>query len=99
MIGPFGRRSKGVPMPLYFGTTLSILVRTLPYIFLRMLVYLAFGFLFVLYWILVYFVGQAAAALHEAARVVVWILAFVLSFPVTKLVREYFLYVLKIGHV
>src|SRR4030095_5288394 len=86
-------------MPFYFGQTLSILVRTLPYIFLRMLVYLAFGFLFLIYWVLVYFVGQAAAAIHDVARVVVWIVAFFFSFPVVKLFREYFLYVLKIGHV
>jgi len=86
-------------MPFYFGQTLSILVRTLPYILLRILVYLAFGVLFLIYWVLVYFVGQAAAALHDVARIVVWVVAFLISFPIVRLFREYFLYVLKIGHV
>jgi hypothetical protein len=30
---------------------------------------------------------------------VVWIVAFVISFPMVKLFREYFLYILKAGHV
>jgi hypothetical protein len=86
-------------MPLYIGRSTSILFRTLPYVILRMLVYFAFGFLFVLYWMLVYFIGQAGAAIHPYVRVAIWITALILSFPIVRLFKEYFLYVLKIGHV
>lgn len=86
-------------MPLYVGQASSILFRTLPYVVLRMLLYFAFGVVFLLYWIVVYFIGQGAAHIHDVARVVVWIVAFLLPFPMIKLFREYFLYVVKAGHV
>jgi len=86
-------------MPLYFGQATSILFRTLPYVFLRMLLYFVFGIVFLIYWVIVFFIGQGLAHIHEIARVIVWIVAFALSFPITKLFREYFLYILKAGHV
>jgi hypothetical protein len=92
-------KEKELLMPLYFGQANSILFRTLPYVFLRMLLYFIFGIVFVVYWIIVYFIGQGMAHIHEIARVIVWIVAFVISFPMVKLFREYFLYILKAGHV
>lgn len=86
-------------MSVSLGRAAAITLKTLPFILLRMGIYFAFGFLFCLYWVLVFLVGQGAAAIHEYARVAVWILAFLLSFPFVKLFREYFLYVLKTAHV
>jgi len=86
-------------MALHIGEATSITFKTMPYIFLRLLVYSIFGICFSLYWIGVYFVGALVAPLHEYAQAGVWILALLFSFPIVKLVREYFLYVLKAGHV
>ncbi|HSA58633.1 MAG TPA: hypothetical protein VLJ37_03005 [bacterium] len=86
-------------MPATLGHAAKITVKTLPFILLRMGLYLAFGFLFCLYWAAVFFLGQGAAALHDYARVAVWIVALILPFPLIRLFREYFLYVLKIAHV
>jgi hypothetical protein len=81
------------------GQAAKIIFKTLPFIILRMGLYLAFGLGFCLYWALVYFVGQGAAAIHEYARVAVWIIALILPFPFIRLFREYFLYVLKTAHI
>jgi len=81
------------------GSAAKITLKTMPFILLRMGLYLAFGFLFCLYWVLVYFIGQGAAAIHDYARVAVWIIALILPFPFVKLFREYFLYVLKTAHI
>jgi len=86
-------------MSATLGHAAKITLKTLPFILLRMGLYLAFGFLFCLYWVLVYFIGQGAAAIHDYARVAVWIIALILPFPFVKLFREYFLYVLKTAHV
>jgi len=86
-------------MSLPIGKATAITFKTLPYIFLRFFVYFLFGLGILLYGLLVYFVGQAAAHLHQNARVVVWILGFLLSFPITRLLREYVLYIIKAGHV
>lgn len=81
------------------GQATKIVFKTLPFIVLRMGLYLAFGVGFCLYWAFVYFIGQGALAIHEYARVAVWIIALILPFPFIKLFREYFLYVLKSAHV
>ncbi len=86
-------------MPATLGHAAKITLKTLPFILLRMGLYLAFGFLFCLYWVVVFFLGQGAAAIHDYARVAVWIVALILPFPLIKLFREYFLYVLKTAHV
>ncbi|MFO1463312.1 MAG: hypothetical protein U1F66_06010 [bacterium] len=86
-------------MAASLGQAAKITLKTLPFVLLRMGLYLAFGFLFCLYWTLVYFIGQGAAAIHDYARVAVWIIALILPFPFVKLFREYFLYVLKTAHV
>ena len=81
------------------GQAAKIIFKTMPFIILRMGLYLAFGIGFCLYWALVYFIGQGAAAIHDYARVAVWLIAIILPFPLIKLFREYFLYVLKAAHV
>jgi len=81
------------------GQAFKIVLKTLPFILLRLGLYLAFGFVFCLYWVFVYFIGQGAAVIHDYVRVAVWIIALILPFPFVKMFREYFLYVLKIGHV
>ncbi|MBF0493024.1 MAG: hypothetical protein HQM15_09615 [Deltaproteobacteria bacterium] len=86
-------------MALSVAEASSITLKTLPYIFLRMLVYLGAAMCFFIYWIVVFFVGQGAAHIHENVRVAVWIVALILPFPLLKLFREYFLYMLKAGHV
>lgn len=77
----------------------KIVLKTLPYLLLRMFVYLGAAMAFLVYWVAVYFVGQGAAHLHENIRAAVWIIGFLLPFPLLKLFREYFLYLLKAGHV
>ncbi|MGH7831070.1 MAG: hypothetical protein ACREP8_12940, partial [Candidatus Binatia bacterium] len=69
------------------------------FILLRLAAYGLFGLALILYFVVVYFVGQAGAALHEYVRVGIWIVALILPFPLVKLFREYVLYVIKIGHV
>ena len=86
-------------MASYFGQATSIIFKTLPFIILRALIYLACGVAFCLYWVLVYYIGQGAAVLHPYARVFVWIVAIILPFPIIRLVREYFLYMIKAAHV
>jgi len=86
-------------MPSTLGRAAAITLKTMPFVLLRMGLYFAFGFLFCLYWVLVFLIGQGAAALHEYARLAVWIVALLLPFPFVKLFREYFLYVLKTAHV
>jgi hypothetical protein len=86
-------------MPSSFGHAATITLKTLPFLLIRMGLYLAFGFLFCLYWVAVFFLGQGAAHIHEYARVAVWIVAFLLPFPFIRLFREYFLYVLKTAHI
>lgn len=81
------------------GRAAGITLKTMPFILLRMGLYFAFGFLFCLYWILVFLIGQGAAAIHEYARIGVWIVALLLPFPFVRWFREYFLYVLKTAHV
>ncbi len=86
-------------MATALGDAAKITFKTLPFILLRLGLYLAFGFVFCLYWTLVFFIGQGAAAIHDYARVAVWIIALILPFPLIKLFREYFLYVLKTAHI
>jgi hypothetical protein len=86
-------------MPATLGQAAKIIFKTLPFILLRMGLYLAFAFVFCIYWVFVYFLGQGAALIHDYVRVAVWAIAFILPFPFVKLFREYFLYVLKIAHV
>jgi len=86
-------------MSLPIGKATAITFKTIPYIFLRFFVYFLFGLGILLYGLFIYWIGQAAAHLHENARVVVWVLGFIVSFPITRLLREYVLYVIKAGHV
>lgn len=86
-------------MALSIGKASSILLRTLPYVLLRMLVYFAFGVAFTIYWVLVFFLGKAATLLHPYVGVGVWIVALILPFPIIRFFREYILYVIKAGHV
>lgn len=81
------------------GRAAGITLKTMPFVLLRMGLYFAFGFLFCLYWVFVFLVGQGAAAIHEYARIAVWIVALLLPFPFVRWFREYFLYVLKTAHV
>ncbi len=86
-------------MSLPIGKATAITFKTIPYIFLRFFVYFLFGLGILFYGLFVYWIGQAAAHLHENARVIVWILGFILSFPITRLLREYVIYIIKAGHV
>lgn len=82
-----------------FTQALKIVFKTIPFILLRLGVYLLFGIGFCIYWALVFFIAQAGAKLHPGVGVAVWVIGLILSFPFIRLAREYFLYVLKIGHV
>ncbi len=86
-------------MALQVGRASWITFRTLPYIMLRLLVYVLFALGFVIYFWMVFEIGQMLVKLHEYARVAVWVIALLLSFPITRLVREYVLYIIKAGHV
>jgi len=86
-------------MPLHVGRSSIITLKTLPYILLRFLIYSLFALGLVVYFWIVYGIGQAALRWHENARVVVWIIAVLLPFPMARLLREYVLYVIKAGHV
>ena len=86
-------------MKLYFNDTLSIVSKTLPYIALRAAIYAAFGIAFIIYFVCIYGIGKALAAITPQAEGIVWILGLIVSFPLTKLAREYLLYLVKAGHV
>lgn len=86
-------------MPLQVGRASWITFKTFPYILLRLLVYVLFALGFIIYFWMVFEMGQMVVKLHEYARVAVWVIALLLSFPITRLVREYVLYVIKAGHV
>ncbi len=86
-------------MSLYIGETTKIVFKTLPYIFLRFLIFTIFGILFLMYLGLVYFMGQTLSGLHQNAREIVWLVGFIISFPIIHLAREYMLYLVKAGHV
>ncbi len=81
------------------GEATAIVFKTLPYLFMRMMVYLGGAMMFLIYCVVIFFMGQAAAHIHENVRVAIWIIGFLLPFPLLKLFREYFLYLLKAGHV
>lgn len=86
-------------MPSYFTQSISILFKTFPYLLLRMLLYFLFGILFLIYAIVVYFIGKSFTSLHPNAPFLIWGIGLLISFPISRLVREYFLYVLKAGHI
>lgn len=86
-------------MSLSIGSTTSIVFKTLPYIFLRLLVYTFFGILFLFYLGCVWMVGEAVHTLHEHARTITWAIGLMLSFPIWRFAREYLLYLVKAGHV
>lgn len=89
----------GGSMPLHVGRASVITLKTMPYILLRLLVYSLFAIGLMIYFWIVYGIGQAALHWHENARLGVWIVALILPFPITRLLREYVLYVLRAGHV
>ncbi|MDO8527606.1 MAG: hypothetical protein Q7T03_07965 [Deltaproteobacteria bacterium] len=86
-------------MTLFIGQSTSIVFRTLPYIFLRFLVYSLFALLFLIYAGVVFLLGLFLGRLHPMASGIVWFLGFVLSFPLVRLAKEYLLYLVKAGHV
>ncbi len=86
-------------MAFYLGEATSITFKTLPFIFLRLAIYFLFGLVFCIYWVLVYFVANAFASLHQYATVAIWVIAFLIPFPIIRFLREYVFYVLKAGHV
>ena len=86
-------------MALQVGRASWITLKTLPFILLRLFVYFLFALGFVIYFGMVYEIGKAVERLHQNAQVIVWIIAILMSFPITRLLREYVLYILKAGHV
>lgn len=77
----------------------SLVMKTIPFIFLRFVLYSVFAFLTLLYFGLVYLLGQAVVSIHENVRIAVWILGIIISFPLNRLVKEYLLYMVKAAHV
>ncbi len=86
-------------MALYLGETVSIVFKTLPFLILRAAVYLLFGVLLVIYFGIIYLVGRAVSEISPNAEVIAWGLGLLVSFPLTRLAREYILYLVKAGHV
>ncbi len=86
-------------MALYLSETVSIVSKTIPYILMRAAVYTAFGVALMIYFLLVFLVGRAFSEIAPQAEGAVWLLGLVVSFPLTKLTREYLLYLVKAGHV
>lgn len=86
-------------MSLQLTRASVITLKTFPYILLRLGVYFLFALGLILYFSLVYALGQMAASLHDNARGIVWLVGLLVSFPITRLVREYILYALKAGHI
>ncbi|QQR81594.1 MAG: hypothetical protein IPJ69_05650 [Deltaproteobacteria bacterium] len=86
-------------MSLYLNETTSIVFKTIPYIIMRAAIYLAFGVAFMIYFFLVFLMGRAFSGIAPQAEGIIWFLGLVVSFPLTKLAREYLLYLVKAGHV
>ncbi|OGQ05785.1 MAG: hypothetical protein A2W61_00085 [Deltaproteobacteria bacterium RIFCSPLOWO2_01_44_7] len=86
-------------MGLHIGQATAITLKTMPYLFLRLVVYGLFGIATVIYFVVVYFVAGWVAPLHEYAEPGVWILALLAPTPIVSFIREYILYTVKAGHV
>ena len=86
-------------MKLNLTEATSIYFKTLPFIVLRALTYLAFAIVFAIYWGIVYFISHLFGPRHQTAQLILWIIAIAAPFPIVRLVREYVLYVIKAGHV
>lgn len=86
-------------MKLYLSEATSIYFKTLPFVVLRGLVYLAFAFLACLYFGLLYLMSHVVGPRHQTAQLLIWIIGLAITFPIVRLVREYFLYMVKAGHV
>ena len=61
------------------GEATAIVFKTLPYLFMRMMVYLGGAMMFLIYCVVIFFMGQAAAHIHENVRVAIWIIGFLIS--------------------
>lgn len=82
--------------------TIGIFVRTLPYVVMRALVFLAFAMVSILFVGVVLGLGYLAASIFEGAGGVLFIVALVAVgglWGLAKLAQRYVLYLVKIGHV
>ncbi|MDO8494543.1 MAG: hypothetical protein Q7S68_04325, partial [Deltaproteobacteria bacterium] len=86
-------------MAFYLGEATSIVCKTAPFILLRLLVYLLFASVGLLYFGLLFVLGEGAAKIHEYGRYAVWIIGLLTSYPLIQLAREYILYLVKGGHI
>jgi hypothetical protein len=80
----------------------GLFFRTLPYVFLRILVYLLFGLALIVFFGLMGGVGYLIARLFQGAGlplVVVGLIAVMGAWALTALAQRYFLYLVKIAHV
>ncbi|MGQ9498542.1 MAG: hypothetical protein ACUVRC_06690 [Desulfotomaculales bacterium] len=83
-------------------STANLFFRTLPYVFLRMLVYLLFGFALTLFLGLMGAIGFLVARLLQGAGLplaVVGLIGFMGLISLWVLAQRYVLYLVKIGHV
>ena len=86
-------------MSLYISETTSIVFKTLPFIALRAFIYFLFGLAFVFYFFIVFLIGRTASAIYPQSEFIVWLVGFIISFPLIRLAREYLLYLVKAAHV
>lgn len=96
---PAGR---GAAPPGAGVSTAGLFFRTLPYVFLRILVYLLFGLALIVFFGLMGGIGYFIARLFQGAGLplaVVGLIAIMGAWALTALAQRYFLYLVKIAHV
>lgn len=93
---------RGTAPPGAGVSTVGIFFRTLPYVFLRVLVYLLFGLTLIVFFGVIGGIGYFIARLFQGAGlplVVVGMIAVMGAWTLAALAQRYFLYLVKIAHV
>lgn len=83
-------------------STAGIFFKTIPYVFLRIMVYLLFGLVLIVFLGLMGGIGYLIARLFQGAGLplaVIGMIAIIGAWSLTALAQRYFLYLIKIAHV
>lgn len=84
-------------MKLHLHESTDILFKTMPFVLMRMLAYLAFSAAAIIYFSIFLLIGYVFS--WNAIALILFALGTGAFFIVLRLVREYFLYLLKAGHI
>ena len=84
---------------MHFSRANSLVMQTMPFILLRLAVYSVFAIGILFYFSIVSVFSIILGLVHSSLSPIVWIVGLLASFPLTRLVREYLLYMVKAAHV